>query len=103
SAFAAWIETVDGESNVYIAEVNAAARGDRVRVNDIRGDAAPHDQAPPQVAVGPDGVIYVVWQNNTVIPGRRFPASNLRLARSLDGGRTFEPAIFVNDDALGTP
>ena len=28
---------------------------------------------------------------------------NLRFARSTDGGHTFEPAIFVNDDALGLP
>jgi hypothetical protein len=74
-----------------------------VRVNDIAGDAAPHEQAPAQVAVAPDGSVYVLWQNNTIIPGRRFPASDLRLARSTDGGHTFEPAIFVNDDAHETP
>ena len=30
---------------------------------------------------------------------RAFPTSDLRFARSTDGGRTFEPAIYVNDDA----
>lgn len=102
-AYAAWIETSDTGSDVYVAAVARGVRGAAVRVNDIPGDAAPHDQAPPQVELGPDGALYVVWQNNTVIPDRRFPASNLRFARSLDGGRTFAPAVFVNDDALGEP
>lgn len=102
-AYAAWIETTDSGSNVYLAALDSSGRSEPVRVNDVDGDAAPHDQAPPQVATGSDGAVYVVWQNNTDIPGRAFPASNLRFARSLDGGRSFEPAMFVNDDAFGTP
>src|SRR5690606_15200860 len=98
-AYAAWVESND----VYLAVIDSTGNRTTVRVNDIPGDAAPHDQAPPQVALGPDRAVYVVWQNNTEIPGRRFPASNLRFARSLDGGRTFEPAIFVNDDAHDIP
>jgi hypothetical protein len=102
-AYVSWIETTEGGSNVYLAAIDGTGRAEPVRVNDIDGDAAPHEQAPPQVAVGPDGAIYVVWQNNTEIPGRQYPASNLRFARSMDGGRTFEPATFVNDDADGPP
>jgi hypothetical protein len=37
------------------------------------------------------------------VPGPRFAASDLRFARSTDGGRSFEPAIYVNDDAGGLP
>lgn len=74
-----------------------------VRVNDVPGDAGAHEQAPAQVAVGPEGNVYVLWQKTTPIEGRRFPASDLRLARSTDGGRSFEPAIYVNDDAGGRP
>jgi len=101
--FVAWIATEGGASNVYLARAEGAAFGRGVRVNDRPGDAAPHEQAPAQVAVGPDGAIYVVWQNNREIPGRRFPASDLRLARSTDGGRTWAPAVTVNDDADGAP
>jgi hypothetical protein len=103
AAYVAWVETIDSTSNVHVAVLGDTARHGGVRANDIAGDAAPHDQAPPQLAVGPDGALYVVWQNNTHIEGRRFPASNLRFARSTDGGRSFEPAIFVNDDANGPP
>jgi hypothetical protein len=101
--YVAWVETRAGSADVYLTVDPGPDGSEPIRVNDIRGDAAPHDQAPAQVAVGPEGNVYVVWQNNTVVPGRRFPASNVRFARSMDGGRTFEPAIFVNDDAEDAP
>ena len=104
AAYVAWVGTNGSVSDVYLAR-SAADSGfaPAVRVNHIRGDAAPHPQAPAQVATGAAGEVYVAWQNNTRIPGRRFPASDLRFARSADGGRTFEPAIYVNDDAGGPP
>ncbi|MGH7554666.1 MAG: sialidase family protein, partial [Longimicrobiales bacterium] len=100
----AWVGTYGPESNVYLARSeDGAAFGEPVRVNHVAGDAAPHEQAPAQVAVGSEGNVYVLWQNNTHAEGRRFPYSDLRFARSTDGGRTFEPAIAVNDDAGGPP
>ena len=95
----AWVES----GNVLLARSENARDFARMRVNDIDGDAAAHDQAPAQVAAAPDGSIYVVWQNNTRVEGRRFPYSNVRFARSVDGGLTFESAITVNDDADGPP
>ncbi len=105
TAYVAWVEGAEGSTgNVRLATVvGGSATGAPVRVNDIDQDAAPHLQAPAQVAAGPGGHVYVAWQNNTIIEGRRFPASDLRLARSEDGGRTFAPAITVNDDAGGQP
>jgi hypothetical protein len=104
TGFVAWIAAEGGASNVCRARMGADGRTEApVRVNDRAGDAAPHEQAPAQVAVGPDGAVYVLWQNNVKVPGRRFPASDLRFARSADGGRTFAPAITVNDDAGGIP
>ncbi|HEX8358704.1 MAG TPA: sialidase family protein, partial [Longimicrobium sp.] len=100
TGFVAWVSTEKGTSDVYLARLDGGAP---VRVNDVRGDAAPHEQAPAQVAVGPEGTVYVLWQNSREVPGRRFPASDLRLARSTDGGRTFAPAVTVNDDAGGLP
>lgn len=100
ASYLAWVGREAGENAVFLRVVDAD--GDArppVRVNDIPGDAAPHLQAPAQVAAGPEGNVYVVWQNNTPIEGRRFPASDLRMAVSTDGGRSFQPAITVNDDA----
>ena len=100
AGYVAWVSAKGGASDVYLARTDG---GSPVRVNDIPGDAAPHEQAPAQVAAGPEGNVYVVWQNGREVAGRRFPASDLRLARSTDGGRTFAPAVTVNDDAGGLP
>jgi hypothetical protein len=55
------------------------------------------------VSVGPEGNVYVAWQSAFPVEGRMFPASNLKFARSSDGGRSFSPSIFVNDDHAGEP
>src|SRR5262245_87079 len=95
---------VGQDGNVYVARRAAdGSFGKPVRANDVAGEAAPHEQAPAQVAVGRDGHAYVIWQTRVPIPGRRFPASDLRFARSTDGGQTFEPARTINDDAGGQP
>jgi hypothetical protein len=103
--YLAWVGMEDGTNAVLVSALEGrdARPGKAVRANDIPGDVAPHVQAPAQVAVGPEGNVYVLWQNNTPVEGRRFPASDLRLAVSSDGGRTFSPAITVNDDAGGAP
>lgn len=103
-SYLAWVGQEGGENAVFLSAIEAdGSTRPAVRVNDIPGDAAPHLQAPAQVAVGPEGHVYVVWQNNTPIEGRRFPASDLRMAVSTDGGRSFRPAITVNDDQGGPP
>lgn len=102
--YIAWVGKQDGADAVLLATQQGETFSAPVRVNHIPGDAAPHEQAPAQVATGPDNAVYVVWQNQTHIEGRRFPSSDLRFARSLNGGRTFEPTITVNDDtASGVP
>jgi hypothetical protein len=101
----AWVGVEDGRHAVLVAALGEEEADPRkaVRANDIPGDVAPHLQASAQVAVGPEGNVYVLWQNNTPVEGRRFPASDLRLAVSTDGGRSFSAAITVNDDAGGPP
>ncbi|HEX7088903.1 MAG TPA: sialidase family protein [Longimicrobiales bacterium] len=103
AAYVAWVTAQEGGADVYLVRIEGGEAGAPVRVNDIPGDAAPHEQAPAQVAVAPNGDVLVLWQNNRPVAGRRFPASDLRLARSSDGGRTFQPAVTVNDDAGGLP
>jgi hypothetical protein len=104
-AYVAWVAETNGASNVYLARTgpDGTPIGEPVRVNATPGDASTHDQAPPQVAVGPRGAVYVVWQKSTPVAGRTYDASNLRFAASTDGGRTFGPTLTVNDDAGGPP
>ncbi len=108
---AAFPTVADGEGSVLLAwaEDGAAfvtrvddASSAPVRASSGTDDVVAHGQAPVQVVTGPGGEVYVVYVAQTPIEGRRFPASELRVARSTDGGRTFEPAVTAND-AVGFP
>ncbi len=100
-AYLAFFRKDNEETNVFLSSraPGDAAWGEPVRVNSIPGDASVHAQAPAQVVVGPAGQVYVVWTNSIPIEGRRFPASNLFFARSVDGGRSFAEQTAVNSDA----
>ena len=98
--YVAWAAPREGgAADVFVARVEGEAVSAPVRVNAEAGEAGTHDQAPPQVAVGPDGTVYVAYLVQTDVPGRRFPASELRVARSTDGGRSFEPPVAPHADA----
>ena len=51
---------------------------------------------PPDVAVAPDGTVYVAWTARAAEAGH---ATTLYLSASRDGGRSFAPPVKVNDDA----
>lgn len=90
---------------VFVSTLGPAEQipSSRTRVSPPDVSVNPHPQAPPQVGVAEDGTVYVAWSTHTAVEGRRFPASNLQVARSTDGGRTFHSPVFVNDDHDGPP
>lgn len=49
----------------------------------------------PSLALGPKGEVFVVWKSKR--PGEE-SAADLRFSRSLDGGKTFEKSVVVNDN-----
>src|SRR5690606_31885329 len=100
-----WVETGPDGGDVYLSTVGSdgAPTGGPVRVNDLAGDADPHEQAPPQVAISPTGEVLVVWQRKAEAPWLDFGGADLRLARSTDGGRSFLPAVTVNDNPSTSP
>lgn len=65
--------------------------------------ANPADAGPdalhqsPGLAAGPLGDLFVTWSTAKEAPGAFF-ATDLLMARSPDGGQTFEPPVVVNDD-----
>ncbi|MGH7205780.1 MAG: sialidase family protein [Nitrospiraceae bacterium] len=67
-----------------------------VQVNRI-GDEPDALHQSPGLAIGPNGELYLTWSTSKTAPGAFF-ATDLRLARSLNGGVSFEPPIVVNDD-----
>src|SRR5690606_31274236 len=90
TTYVAWVGTEGALSNVFVARLDEeGGAGQPVRVNHIPGDAAPHAQAPAQVATGPGDDLYVVWQNRREAEWLDFGGADVRFARSADGGRSW--------------
>ena len=89
-----WMTQDDHDNVVYVARPGA----NRVRVNPdaLSGDSL---HQAPGLAVGPRGEIYVTWASRRPKPVGGLFASDLQLSRSLDGGKTFEPPLRVNEEA----
>jgi hypothetical protein len=94
----AWFEKNGMNADVKlgkIAEGNLAP-SPAVTVNrEGQGPAAIHQA--PGLAIGPDHAVYVTWSASNKMTEGMF-ASDLLLARSTDGGRTFPAPTLVNDD-----
>jgi hypothetical protein len=97
TTYIAWIRPGETGADVFLSRLASDGRrlGEPVRVNDRAADADPHEQAPAQLRVGPDGTLFVLWQKKVEVEWLPFGASELRFSRSLDGGRSFEPAITL--------
>ena len=89
----AWVAQEDAANNVYVS----AGPDARVRVNPDAMSVDSLHQAP-SLAAGPRGEVYVTWSSRKPVPTGGLFASDLQLSRSLDGGRTFEPPLRVNED-----
>jgi hypothetical protein len=75
-----------------------------VRVTTEPGDVGPpHGEAAPRIVAGGNGRVAIVWSKSVPVPGRRWPASAIRFARSLDGGASWSGPRTLNDDSTGAP
>ena len=54
-----------------------------VRVTSIANDVEPHGEASPRLVAAPGGRLAVIWPRSIPVAGRQWPASAMRLARSL--------------------
>lgn len=96
----AWVSAPGGGSD---GRLYVSAGGAPAELRDSLGPIEPHGEAPPKIAYGPDGSLYALYAIGKVVPGRRFPMSSLRLARSSDDGRTWStPVTIASDSAFGT-
>jgi hypothetical protein len=96
----AWLEKNATAGDVNLLRVGPDGRplAPPVRVNPERaGPEALHQS--PGLATAPEGELYVTWSAPNKTADTPF-ASHLYLARSIDGGRTFERPVLVNDDGL---
>ena len=99
SVYVAWVaHHPNKEADVLLSRFDreGAAVGAAVRVNRAEGEATAWRGDPPGVTVAPDGTVYVLW---TARASGAAHATTLYLSASRDGGRSFDAAVKVNDDA----
>ena len=91
----AWA-TREGHANqLYLVRLGADGAPVRVNPDGFAVEALHH---PPRLAVAPDGGVYVSWSSEKPKPDGTLFASDLQLSRSLDGGKTFDTPLQVNED-----
>jgi PKD repeat protein len=100
SLYVAWVSSqtgvcCPGAQGVFLARSTdgGATFGGVTMVDDVPLPDSQHTNfLYPTVAVGDGGKVYVAW-----FQGLQGGISDVRLARSLDGGSTFDPSRIVND------
>ena len=67
------------------------------------GQVHPHGESSPRLVAATGGRLALTWASSIEVPGRRWPATEIRLARSADGGATWTAPITLNDDTSHAP
>jgi hypothetical protein len=95
-----WSASGEGATDLFLATSQDGGRSfsPPLRVNDVPGDVNVYGEQPPRVALGTEAParLYVTW--TSADPEKEL--SFLRFARSLDGGRSFEPAVTLHPPDL---
>jgi hypothetical protein len=95
TVFITWAAEEGHDTNAYVAKVGDAAAPARVNPPGLPVESLHHS---PLVAAAPGGILYVSWSSDRPKPAGVIFASDLRLSRSRDGGRTWEGHLRVNED-----
>lgn len=98
--YVAWIDHQEKlKSDLLVARFNidGQPQGAPVRVNSEPGTATAWRGDPPTIAIAPDNTLYVGWTMR--VEAESGHATTLYLSASHDQGKTFLPAVKVNDDA----
>jgi hypothetical protein len=92
----AWNENRDKNDNVYftLSHDGGVTFSKNQKANDDKGNAV---QSHPTVAIGPNGLILIAWQDF------RHGHSDIYMMRSADGGKTFSPNQKINNDDATAP
>ena len=88
------VRVVDGFLCVDYSDDHGGSYGAATRVTRVQEAVAAHGELRPELALGGSGKIYVAWTSPLPQPY----AGNIRFARSVDGGKSFEAPITVNDN-----
>jgi hypothetical protein len=90
-----WAAEEGHDKNVYVARVGDSAPPVRVNPAGLAVESLHHS---PLLAPAPGGILYLSWSSDRPKPPGVIFASDLRLSRSRDGGRTWEQHLRVNED-----
>lgn len=96
ATFVAWAAQEEQTNNLYLARPGAG-EAKPVRINP-QGMAVDSLHQSPDIAVGREGEVYVSWSSAKPKPEEVLFASDLRLSRSLDSGKSFDSHLRVNED-----
>ena len=98
---AAWVEEEKDTRVILFARSDrpGGPLGNPVKVNHPSEEVYYRQESPALVVQGNE--VFITWSKThpKITPDKPF-AGELRLSRSTDGGRTFEPSVLVNDDGL---
>ncbi|MCC6141530.1 MAG: exo-alpha-sialidase [Nitrospira sp.] len=97
----AWVEEEKETRTVLYSRIEKAdgPLGESVRVNSPSEVPYSRQEAPAFVASGDEVLIAWAIAHPKMTPDKPF-SNDLRLSRSADGGKTFQPSVLVNDDEL---
>lgn len=101
---AAWVARVDASWRIRFARSGDAGQSwsAPVVVTPHAGDASPpHGESSPRLVAASGGRLAIFWARSVPAPGRQWPGSEMRMTRSLDGGRTWEAPRTLNSDSAG--
>ena len=63
----------------------------------------PHGESSPRLVAATGGRVALAWASSVEVPGRKWPATAIRLSRSMNGGTSWSPPVTLNDDTTGSP
>jgi hypothetical protein len=84
-----WVDYAENVSEGVLKNFSAP-----VKVNQTQQDIKPMGEVRPKIAIGSKNEIYLAWMENLK---PRF-AGYIWFARSIDGGKTFEPPTILHQD-----
>ncbi len=95
----AWVEEEKESRTVLYSRIEKAggSLGEVVRVNGPGEVPYSRQEAPALTSSGDDVLITWAVTHPKMTPDKPF-SNDLRLSRSTDGGKTFQPSVLVNDD-----
>ncbi|MCS6925946.1 MAG: exo-alpha-sialidase [Candidatus Binatia bacterium] len=95
-AIIAWVRREGAHNTLYCARPGKEpTQATRVNPHELPVDSL---HQSPGLAIGPQGELYLSWSSAKPKPQGVLFASDLRLSRSLDGGRHFDTHLQVNDE-----